>query len=317
MVRGSPLQKMNVGDSTPCNLVYVDVGSNVGDSIEDFVSGSKTMREVRMAVNAARGMVHGHNRTDYLSRTCVYAFEPNPRFTGPLRSVSQRSASKLSSIHIHYETAAIGTQEQQVELRFKSGDPRATGTSVGTAGGGKGTIVKAVNLVDFLRGVVALRHPAVPVVLRLDIEGAEYAVLNDAVTRGLAASVRNPYFLVVEWHRYRKKEWPHKRLAALSRHDAWHEGFNSAAAWRLYCLARPRPWTGNCKEWFDAAPSDEGALAHSRENARGMTSLYENYEKMIIHLCAIAARFSPSLARARHGLPPLPRSPPPPLPPRA
>ena len=91
------------------------------------------------------------------------------------------------------------------------------------------------------------------------------------------------------------------QLEGLSRLDARYEHLNHAVQWRLACLAEQHRSRGGrrlagavrltgaqrmvtqCKEWFNATPYEAPTRVRIAENARGMSSLFENYEKMLVH----------------------------------
>ena len=277
-----------------CQLVYVDVGSNNGESIADFVAGRAEGRVQYAVDDVTRGWHGGAKRKGDSHRMCVYAFEPNRRFTEVLQRIGARAAPHLHSILIYNETAAVGTQDRYVTLGLAANDPRGVGSSVGSVASSStssnGNTVRAINLVDWLRNTIVPSHPLAPIVMRLDIEGAEYAVLRDMIVRGLSASISNPLYIGVEWHRYRKRGWPTELLDSLARQDARFEYLNEATLFRLSCLNRPhRPKAKDpCTEWFDKTAQDAQTRALTSENARAMASLFENYEKMLIHFLLAA-----------------------------
>ena len=266
-----------------CSLVYVDIGSNKGDSIEDFVSGKPEARVVR-ALDAAAPGWSKQDPANWLPHVCVYGFEANSRFTPLLEGIAKRVEPLLGGVHIYTETAVIGTQDSHVEFWISvKRDPTGVSSSV-MAGSRRPTSganvarVSAVNLVDWLRRICTRHHSGVPIVLRMDIEGAEYTVLQDVVVRGLAASLpTNHMYLGIEWHRYSKIRWPQLQLEGLSRLDARYEHLNHAVQWRLACLAEQHRSRGGrrlagavrltgaqrmvtqCKEWFNAT-----RLRHTR-----------------------------------------------------
>jgi hypothetical protein len=105
---------------------------------------------------------------------CAYGFEANPRFTKLLTNVSKSLQRRFARLEIFTETAVVGTSDSVVHLELKPGDPAGIGTSVHATSGAMSKLrgVRAWNLVDWLRSV-AVRHLGVPIVLRMDIEGAE------------------------------------------------------------------------------------------------------------------------------------------------
>ena len=175
-----------------CNLHYLDVGSNKGDSIEDFVMRQPELR-VRLLLDVA--LADWHPRS-----TCVYGFEPNARWNRALANVSATLAPMVAHLEVHTETALVSGS--QTELRvYDDGKGDSTAASVAVAVGRRHNTARGVNIVDFLRSLPLM--DGAPIVLRMDVEGSEYSLLRALATSGLGATRR--IFVGVEWHRYLKE----------------------------------------------------------------------------------------------------------------
>ena len=181
---------------------------------------------VRHAIAAAFG---ARWDGDLRRQACAVAFEPNPRFTPTLVEMRARAGARLRSVELLTETAAVGTRGSAVAFfQLARRDPSAESSVVHTATPhGKDrsstTAVRAINFVDWLRNASQVpRYRDVPIIVRLDIEGGEYPVLQDLVTSGLASTLGHRLYLAVEWHTHHKKSWP--ELEVLSKIDGAFAG---------------------------------------------------------------------------------------------
>ena len=93
--------------AAPCSLVYLDLGTNIGDSITDFV---KRRPEKRLHETLRVAVGNGWKP----STTCAYGFEPNPHHTRRLRELRERLAPRFASLAILTETA-VGGPEQHAQ----------------------------------------------------------------------------------------------------------------------------------------------------------------------------------------------------------
>lgn len=180
-----------------CALVYVDVGSNRGDSIEAFVRGKPEAR-VAAALKSAW--------PEWLpAQSCVFGFEPNPRWAPRLRATQVQLAPRVMSIDIRTDTIVMSSAKP-TPLYLDLGACRDAYCESAHLTERRGTnttgALKQVNLARFLREEVALLVGSAPVVVRLDVEGAEYSILADLATSGVGRSLH--VFVAVEWHRHAK-----------------------------------------------------------------------------------------------------------------
>lgn len=180
----------------PCNMIYLDIGTNVGDSLAAF---SRSQPELRLAetIKVAVG------NTWSPSTTCVYGFEPNPRWTKRLRDLNARLASSFSSLTIYTETAVGGPEQLAHPLWLVQEGARGVGSYLSSSPPRKhanATTVATFSLAEWLRDVCVKQHGwQTPVVMRMDVEGTEYDILPDLATSGLGRQMQ--LYLTVEWHR--------------------------------------------------------------------------------------------------------------------
>ena len=126
--------------------------------------------------------------------TCVIGFEPNPRWTSTLRNVSRTLAPLTRCILINTETAVTHEHSGSTLLNLGESGANDVGASIATAPSSKGKSarVATVNLLEYLEAVVH-SQPGVPIVMRIDAEGAEYYLLRDlAAIRRVQDSAGGP-----------------------------------------------------------------------------------------------------------------------------
>ena len=207
---------------TVCDLIYIELGSNRGDSLEAFVA-EKPDGHVHRALMVA-------NPSWSPAQTCIHAFEPNPKWTRTLHDMRKQLQHNVTSIEIHTETAVVHDDRTQVELFV---DPSSLSESSSIAYGRKGgrtsTLVRGVNLHKWL--VSRFAGSSTPIVMRIDVEGSEYNLLRSLIYRGTPALLeRNVLHIAVEWHRYVKHDslgvketsW----MRELDRNYSWIRGTN-------------------------------------------------------------------------------------------
>ena len=187
--------------SLACTLNYVDVGSNKGDSIEEFLRGQPEYR-LKVLLDAAMGD-YWHNSPELraiAASSCIYGFEPNPRWTSRLLEV-QRNATELGVPHIEIQTqTALVSGSQKSMTLSDNGKGDSVGASVVASTGDKKSAVATINIVEFLKKLRA----DVPTIIRMDVEASEYSLLRKLATSGLGSSHR--IYVGVEWHRFIKEK---------------------------------------------------------------------------------------------------------------
>jgi FkbM family methyltransferase len=116
----------------------------------------------------------------------VIAFEPDPVTCAHL--VRTVESNGLRNVRI--ENAAVGGHEGTVTFYSSASDPASLSASIEpTAGGEMKTSVRMVRLSSFLTDRVDL--------LKLDVEGAEYSVIDDLIATGTMHLIREA---VIEYH---------------------------------------------------------------------------------------------------------------------
>ena len=178
----------------------------MGDSIEEFVNLRPEHRLVPLLEMAVPRWTP--------ATTCIHGFEPNPRWANQLQNVTLQMRSRTASLTVHYagvthlaagsatltldrtgtmEGASIVATPCAAKAAHAAGKQRSGQTESATT-----HTVATINLVQWLsKQLDAL--PGVPVVIRMDVEGAEYNLLRELAVSGLGARAR--IFVGVEFHR--------------------------------------------------------------------------------------------------------------------
>ena len=181
---------------TNCTLVYLDVGSNIGDSLQAFAHRKPEAR-LRETMRAAVG-------DGWSARSiCAYGFEPNPQHTPRLNAAAKKLAPLFHSLTVYTETA-VGGPEQVARPMWLTvaGGAKGVGSFLTTQkpASGEARPVRTVRMSSWLRDVCLPRHGArTPVVMRIDVEGVEYDMLSDLAVSGVGQQM--DLFLTLEWHR--------------------------------------------------------------------------------------------------------------------
>jgi FkbM family methyltransferase len=180
--------------------IFLDCGGNSGMSVDLFRA------------------VYPHGR-DYI----IHSFEPNPQF-----------AKAYASRHVHFHPCAVWEYTGRVKFYLSRGT-QAAGSSLfkhKTTGklDKKPISVRCINLATWMQKNLT---PDDHIVLKLDIEGAEYAVLMTLLHAGVLSWVKE---LFIEWH------WERVKIPR-EVHD------------RIYaqvCAAglQPKEWRGD-EGWFE------------------------------------------------------------------
>ena len=201
--------------AAPCNLVYLDIGTNDGTTISKFAHRKPEAR-LRETLRTAMGNTWQPNTT------CVYGFEPNPMHTAKLKHMQLAliKSGLLASLQIYTESAMGGPEQLAAPMWLVSaGGKNKVGSHLTTSKPSDGQSARPVNtmsLADWLRRVCLPRHGKLPVVMRMDVEGTEYDILSDLATSGIGRAMN--IYLNLEWHRGTKqhflgpKELAHVRM---------------------------------------------------------------------------------------------------------
>ena len=178
-----------------CRNVFIDLGANIGIHSRFLFEPQrypserhpKTGKELHPYA-AIFDSEFGRDRD--LNATCAVAFEPNPQHAARHEQLQAAYAS-VGWRHIH---VPAGVSDRTGSIPFHdNGGYSKTGlknflsfaTKRLDAGTAPSTVVPVLDFAHFL-GLFRLLHPApARVLLKMDIEGVEYAVLPEALRRGV------------------------------------------------------------------------------------------------------------------------------------
>lgn len=186
--------------------IYVDVGTNYGTQIRKLYSPKQFPGA---AVLPLFDKYFGRNRTG----VCAVGFEPNPKHVKHLDLLNAWFLWKDLRAFVFTETAASVARDPEATFFRDFSRDNEWGATLFQGSLSKDTNVReaavkvhVVDLVDFLdrvvRRVVAAeearsgRRP--PVLMKVDAEGAEYAVVPALLTSGMLCDVDGVF---VEWHK--------------------------------------------------------------------------------------------------------------------
>jgi hypothetical protein len=192
-------------DIRKCSGVYLDVGTNIGVQI-------RKLYDPHLFPNAEVLPIFDKYFGEDRREICAIGFEPNPTHTGYLQRLQDNLQCRGRRVHIFTESAATTNASQ---LTFYA-DPSApkerhewgasllnwqhTNDSFNVQGIDLAEFIMADVLIPLHRmhqmsHKVATVH--VPIVMKMDIEGAEYGVVLHLLAKGVLCKLD---FGMLEWH---------------------------------------------------------------------------------------------------------------------
>ena len=189
---------------SPPRHIFFDFGSSDGSSIDTFLSTAAVA-----AVNSSTAM-DGSQRNRGVLRSFaaagsnvlweVHAFEANPNQVSRLEGQRKRltAAGRIQSYTL-WKATAIATFDGVTQFIFDNQEEGSAGSTTNTdslSAVGTRITVNAVDVVTLFTTTLRLR-PEDTVVVKVDIEGAEYALLRRIIHKGLLPLIDH---LAVEWH---------------------------------------------------------------------------------------------------------------------
>lgn len=160
-----------------CQTTYLDLGSNIGNWITALFSN----RSLNGELNNALG-VYGITRQ--AGEICAWGFEPNPAHYERLHAIERR-LHRQSLRRVHFFHAAIASSNGEADFwsdnaaKFHEWGSSLLNYSTGMTNTATAR-VPTVNLTWLLAMHVGV-HSTRRVVMKMDIEGAEFSTLPDAV----------------------------------------------------------------------------------------------------------------------------------------
>lgn len=201
-----------------CDILYLDIGSNNGETIENFLQRTTETQLNKLILNDFKFS---------MSQACVVGFEPNPRWNSKLNEIRKKYTGNVSSLNIYTNTAAVASEDEFVQLSIDA-TKKNVGASIYTGKFYKKTRANAIRLSRYIEQYLStIRSGSKPVILiRMDIEGYEYTLLPELLTSGVLRSHKT--YFAIEWHRYLKKS-SHEILDSKMQH------FNRAHTCKTDC----------------------------------------------------------------------------------
>jgi Methyltransferase FkbM domain len=189
-----------------CKHYYIDLGTNNAHSIVDFISGTvkSAHKEVRPIIEYRDA--HSLSTRDF----CVYGFEPNPVHNSAHAATITKLSDHVKQLTIFSETIA-GSADGKTSLMLDQSDGGggrfpAWGSSVmedhvamNRQNNTQRVSVRSMDFSKWLTDTLEARSdPNGHVLIRMDIEGSEFAILRDLVNSGVLCKKVNKF--VIEWH---------------------------------------------------------------------------------------------------------------------
>ena len=184
--------------------IYIDVGANDGSSVSTFVNemlsitGNNRDRNGFQAIEAYTSPLHNKS-TPWI----VHAFEPNPKYEKHLQEICKelQSNKKTVSCRLHLGTAMYIKDGNMTfysdQENGMTGDLGASlkSTSRSIKPSHASYSVHVVDVVTFFTRMHIRRSDFV--VLKLDVEGAEFEIVRRILLHGLMDYIDK---IAVEWH---------------------------------------------------------------------------------------------------------------------
>jgi FkbM family methyltransferase len=155
------------------------------------------------------------NRSD----VCAFGFEPNPRHTQELLNIQDAYRKLGYPVHIFTGTAVSDTNGQATFFLDDNPKRRDWGASLINHQWTRGKTRAVVNTTDFASFVLDNFSSEAKIVMKLDVEGAEFKILPNLVLSGALCRMSK---VVIEWHdRLFRSGWMiNKKLRLHSQHIA-------------------------------------------------------------------------------------------------
>ena len=176
-----------------CSILYIDIGSNDGETITQFIT--------RQTENSLNTLLLNHYKFT-MNEACIVGFEPNPRWTNQLKKIEKHFLKNVSDLNIHTNTAVVATDETFVNLSIDSSDNNV-GSSIYAKRSLHTRKANTIKLSSFLEQYLVGIDEKTPILIRMDIEGYEYTLIPQLLLSGVFQKFKT-YFMI-EWHRYLKK----------------------------------------------------------------------------------------------------------------
>ena len=190
---GDRCQKVGVNTTAHCKLLYVDVGANIGQSLQMWYSNSDKGHGAREF-----GMIAPWQRR---RRFCSDVFEASPSFGRDLARAAAYHRARGKDVRLYVPTPlSIGGGE--VAFASQGFVVNGGGTlSVASSRDvdkktAKQVMLQSVDAVEYVRAMEAVEH----LVLKIDVENYEFQLLRGLVASGVLCKPGRRTDVLVEWH---------------------------------------------------------------------------------------------------------------------
>eukprot|EP00871_Galdieria_phlegrea_P004220 jgi/Galph1/479/GphlegSOOS_G5246.1 len=192
--------------SPQCSHIFIDLGSNSGDTIQKFVFPDDPKHQHSFLSQWVRK--HQWKAKDF----CIYGFEGNPRFSKELEKLQNSIKNTVKSIRIFTETVATTTNgpvtfyldELSYEHNYWGSSLVPSHRDVWMSGK-KSIISYGIDFSSFLAQLLSCSFHSCSrakqgktVIVQMDVEGEEYEILRQLLVRDMICGVID--YLFVEFH---------------------------------------------------------------------------------------------------------------------
>mmetsp|Transcript_7101 Transcript_7101/g.8194 ORF Transcript_7101/g.8194 Transcript_7101/m.8194 type:complete len:355 (+) Transcript_7101:310-1374(+) len=203
-----------------CEKIIFDLGANLGDTIERWYGNGDFQGRaghVKPKKGARKPPPPNPNMTpEERKKFCMLSFEANPNFTNRLRRVEKQHQEAGYSVSVLTETA-VSSEDGTISFHLDEASETGYGSSIygdkvvnvvqkdakgkvqkHKATLGKKVTVRSLNFAKILEEIP--QEPKPYIVVKMDIEGAEYKVLPALLTSGQICKID---YLIIEWHSHK------------------------------------------------------------------------------------------------------------------
>lgn len=214
-----------------CQHVFLDVGSNRGVHVRAIYEPAK-FADMSIFWNTAAAKAKEYElyagitaKNQSASNVCTFGFEANPDFTPRLQALEQ--AYQQKGWRAKWFNLAVSDSAGNLTFYHEPKGVQLGGELESNADGARlalasmvGTTVNAIDFSQFLQNNIVNRRipdksaPAT-VVMKMDIEGAEFKVLPRLLQQGLMCKGHGIDAMTLEWHEGRDPKtylWQHDNI---------------------------------------------------------------------------------------------------------
>lgn len=180
-----------------CQAVYLDVGTNVATQIRKLYTPESFpgARSVSIFESVFSGIPRG--------AVCTFGFEPNPQHENWLNQVENSLKCRNFNVKIFTQTA-VHTEDGSITFYRDLKTPEkfqewgASLTNWQNNSEGSAVTVSTIDLASFTERLLSRLYPQkIPILMKMDVEGAEYGIMEKMLSLGVLCQVSG---MTIEWH---------------------------------------------------------------------------------------------------------------------